>query len=96
MQRKETSTKILTEYLEKGLLPDNDNDDNEVVTESYQFVVLDGVLYFMDSCDGGKKKAVRRDCCVKVTVGWWLDTLQATNYSRCFVVIGGGLGCIKM
>ena len=71
------------------------------MAESYQLVLLDGVLYFVDSHDGGKKKAVvpahvRNRLLCESHSGVVAGHFAGNKFSRCCVIFGDGLGCIMM
>ena len=55
---KETELKEITDFLEKGNLPADQQRAQRVAMQGPFFVLVDRVLYFVDSRQGGRKRAV--------------------------------------
>ena len=58
-QRKDAQLGQLIDYIENGVLPDNDKDSKKIVSQALNFVILDKVLYFID-----RRKPTRRRAAV--------------------------------
>ena len=83
-QRKDPDLCMLYNYLEKEELPEDDKVARKLVAQALHFVVVDGILYFVDPKGGGRKRVavpdhLREGFYVRAMVVYWLGTFLEPN-----------------
>ena len=58
-QNKDPELKSLRHFLEYGILPTDEKEARKMAAQALNFVIIDKILYFVDSKGGGRK----RGCC---------------------------------
>lgn len=57
-QRKDVELRKMCDFLERGILPDGDKEAKKVAGQSVHFILVDKILYFVDSRKQGRQRAV--------------------------------------
>lgn len=94
-QRKDPKLSVFINYLEDGVLSQDEKEARKTATLATKFIILDKVLYFGDHKKTGDNEllcpaAFMGNCYSNIMEPEWLDIFQVTVYMSHFVIIGGG------
>ena len=100
-QQKDSDIMEMLLYLTKDQLPDCNETANKILATAPLFTVVDGILYFLDSKKGGRKRCVvprclRQSIMEENPVVQCLGTSQVSDYTSHCRVTGGGRTCTVM